>query len=102
MKISVKTYIISGTVALLAILIYSFVPQSIPIDPNGKTSQPNKSESGVAKSENATLEKSNVSLGSRKNLLINNKYPDPKNFELENLLIITFISENFFIIFTIM
>jgi hypothetical protein len=84
MKISVKTYIISGTVALLAILIYSYVPQSIPVDPNGKTSQPNKSESGVAKSENATLEKSNVSLGSRKNPLIDNKEPKLSNSDQGN------------------
>ena len=64
MKLSVKAYIISGTVALLAIIIYSYVPQSIPVDPNGKTSQPNKSESGVAKPENATPKKSAASQNS--------------------------------------
>ncbi len=71
MKISLNAYVITGSAALLAILFYTY--NSIPVDPNGKTSQPNQSELGVTKLGNATLEKSNVSLGSRKNPLIDNK-----------------------------
>ena len=84
MKLSVKAYIITGTVALLAIIIYSYVPQSIPVDPNGKTSQPNKSESGIAKPGNATPEKSATSQNSKKNQVITKEGPKPSNNDQNN------------------
>ena len=84
MKLSVKAYIISGTVALLAIIIYSYVPQSIPVDPNGKTSQPNKSESGIAKPGNATPEKSAASQNSNTKPIIAKEGPKTSNDDENN------------------
>ena len=82
MKLSL--YVFSGTAALLAILIYSYFPQSIPVDPNGKTSQPNKSESGVTKPENATPEKSAASQNSNTKPIIAKEGPKTSNDDENN------------------
>ncbi|MDE0570902.1 MAG: hypothetical protein OSB44_09485 [Verrucomicrobiales bacterium] len=87
MKISLNAYVITGTAALLAILIYSYVPiNSIPIDPKENTSQLNQSKLEVAKTEKAILEKSTASQISKNNPLIAKKEPEPSNTDKENKL----------------
>ena len=82
MKLSL--YVFSGTAVLLAILIYSYVPQSIPVDPNGKTSQSNKSESGVTKPEKITTEKSAASQNSNTKPIIAKEGSNPSTDDQNN------------------
>jgi len=82
MKLSL--YVFSGTAVLLAILIYSYFPQSIPVDPNGKTSQSNKSESGVTKPEKITTEKSAASQNSNTKPIIAKEGSNPSTDDQNN------------------
>jgi hypothetical protein len=84
MKLSLNAYVITGSAALLAILIYTY--NSIPIGPNENTSQLNQSKLEVAKTEKAILEKSNASQISKKNPLIAKKELKPSNTDKENKL----------------
>lgn len=84
MKISLNAYVITGSAALLAILIYTY--NSIPIGPNENTSKTNQSNLKVAKTERAIHEKSNASQRSQKNPLIAKKESKLSNSDQGNKL----------------